>query len=151
MQPTVAQQNRHRSPEALILGDMKPTIDDLPMVRVATLAALGEIGRVEKSVSSTKPQPRPFGCNSRTQPQQIRSCRVPRRRRAVDALGHLRGDQVDPTRRAPRIHEQGGTRFFVDCKTPRPVVRAPRSRRELQRRDPAAGEGDFTARATGRL
>jgi hypothetical protein len=39
-----AQQNRHRCPEGLVFGFMKRTIDDLPMVRVATLAALGEIG-----------------------------------------------------------------------------------------------------------
>jgi hypothetical protein len=40
-----AQQNRHRCPEELFLGLMKRTINDLPMVRVATLVALGAIGR----------------------------------------------------------------------------------------------------------
>jgi hypothetical protein len=38
-----AQQNRHRCPEGLIFGPMKRTIDDLPIVRVATLVARGEI------------------------------------------------------------------------------------------------------------
>jgi hypothetical protein len=44
-----AQQNRHRCPEGLILALMKRTIDDLPQVRVATLVALGEIGRDAKT------------------------------------------------------------------------------------------------------
>jgi hypothetical protein len=44
-----AQQNRRRCPEALVLSAMKRTIDDLPMVRVATLVALGEIGRDAKT------------------------------------------------------------------------------------------------------
>ena len=44
-----AQQNRHRCPEGLVLGFMKRTIDDLPLVRVATLVALGEIGRDAKT------------------------------------------------------------------------------------------------------
>jgi hypothetical protein len=44
-----AQQNRHRCPERLILGFMKRTIDDLPLVRVATFVALGEIGRDAKT------------------------------------------------------------------------------------------------------
>jgi hypothetical protein len=44
-----AQQNRHRCPEGLVLGAMKRTIDDLPMVRVATLVVLGEIGRDAKT------------------------------------------------------------------------------------------------------
>ena len=44
-----AQQNRHRCPEGLILGVMKRTVDDLPMVRVATLVARGEIGRDAKT------------------------------------------------------------------------------------------------------
>ena len=44
-----AQQNRRRCPEALVLSAMKRTIDDLPLVRVATLVALGKIGRDAKT------------------------------------------------------------------------------------------------------
>ena len=47
--PKAAQQNRHRCPEGLILGAMKRTIDDLPLVRVATLVAFGEIERDAKT------------------------------------------------------------------------------------------------------
>ena len=46
--PNFAQQNRHRCPEGLVFGFMKRTIDDLPLVRVASLVALGEIGRNAK-------------------------------------------------------------------------------------------------------
>jgi hypothetical protein len=44
-----AQQNRHRCPDGLISGAVKHTIDDLPLVRVATLVVLGEIGRDSKT------------------------------------------------------------------------------------------------------
>ena len=39
----------NRCPEGLILGSMKRAIDDLPLVRVATLVALGEMGRDAKT------------------------------------------------------------------------------------------------------
>jgi hypothetical protein len=44
-----AQQNRHRCPDRLISGAVQRTIDDLPLVRVATLVVLGEIGRDTKT------------------------------------------------------------------------------------------------------
>jgi hypothetical protein len=44
-----AQQNRHRCPERLVLSFMERTIDDLPLVRVATLVALGQIARDAKT------------------------------------------------------------------------------------------------------
>jgi hypothetical protein len=44
-----AQQNRHRCPDGLISGTVKRTIDDLLLVRVATLVVLGEIGRHTKT------------------------------------------------------------------------------------------------------
>jgi hypothetical protein len=47
--PADAQQNRHRCPERLILGTLKRTIDDLPLVRASTLVAFGEIGRDAKT------------------------------------------------------------------------------------------------------
>jgi hypothetical protein len=47
--PNDAQQTRHRCPEGLIPGAMKRTIDDLPMVRVAPLVALGDIARDAKT------------------------------------------------------------------------------------------------------
>jgi hypothetical protein len=44
-----AQQTRNRCPDGLISGTVKRTIDDLPVVRVATLAVLGEIRRDTKT------------------------------------------------------------------------------------------------------
>jgi hypothetical protein len=44
-----AQQTRHMCPEGLLLTSMKRTVDDLPMVRVATLVARGYIGRDAKT------------------------------------------------------------------------------------------------------
>ena len=46
-----AQQNRHRCPEGLVVGLMKRTIDDLPLVRVADLVARGDIRRDAKTAS----------------------------------------------------------------------------------------------------
>jgi hypothetical protein len=44
-----AQQPRHRCPDRLISGPVERTIDDLPVVRVATLVVLGEIRRNSKT------------------------------------------------------------------------------------------------------
>ena len=44
-----AQQNRHRCPEGLVLGPMKRTIDDLPVVRASTFVAHGDIRRDAKT------------------------------------------------------------------------------------------------------